>query len=219
VFYQSFARRETVITLLDTRAGSPPSAVEFLVRCKKFFNNDLLNREMEDWERWAAEVLESHLSYPIMMWYRSQHEHQSWLSTLTFMLDTCALLLTSSGCPQERSRVVFAMGRHTAVDLCQVVGIKPRKPQFDRLTPAKRAELQARLRECGLIWNDTPENVQQLNKLRGMYEPYVYALSEYLLLQLPHWLPKADWNDAWSTTPYDEPVKLADLSMTTNDRT
>lgn len=218
VFYQSFARRETVITMLDTRAGSPPSAAEFLVRYKKFFNNDLLNREMEDWERWAAEILESHLSFPIMMWYRSQHEHQSWLTTLTFMLDTCALLLTSSGCPQERPRVAFAMARHAAVDLCQVVGIKPHKLPFDRLSPAKLAELQATLCECGIIWSDTSENVEQLNKLRAMYEPYVYALSEYLLLQLPHWLPKPDWHDAWSTTPYDEPVKLSDLSVASNGR-
>jgi len=66
--------------------------------------------------------------------------------------------------------------------------------------------------------SDTPENVEQLNKFRAMYEPYVYALGEYLLLRLPQWLPRPDWHDAWSTTPYDEPVSLADLSVVTKSQ-
>ena len=95
VLYQAFSRREVTISMLDARAGSPPTAGEFLRRigeapcpaARRFVGRTLLT----DWERWAAEVLESHLSYPVLSYYRSQHDNQSWLATLTMILDTSSL--------------------------------------------------------------------------------------------------------------------------------
>src|SRR5258708_17451116 len=76
-FYQGFSRREVNISLLDARAGSPPTAVELIKR--HCLNGQPANLEQffADWERWSAELLESHLSYPMLRLFRSQHEHDS----------------------------------------------------------------------------------------------------------------------------------------------
>src|SRR5205823_5587411 len=77
VLYQAFSRREVSIALLDARAGSPPTAVELLRRHGRAQRLEALDRLLRDWEVWSAELLETHLSYPILAYYRSQHEHQS----------------------------------------------------------------------------------------------------------------------------------------------
>ena len=79
VIYQSFSRREVAISLLDARAGSPPTASELLWRYRWDTSGDALNDLLKEWERWAADVLESHLSYPALAYFRSQHYNQSWL--------------------------------------------------------------------------------------------------------------------------------------------
>src|SRR5947207_8101875 len=91
VIYQAFSRREASITLLDARAGSPPSAGELLRRHGQHIEE--FNRLLESWERWAAELMESHLSYPVLCYYRSQHNNQSWLTALTAVLDASALVM------------------------------------------------------------------------------------------------------------------------------
>ena len=93
VIYQSFSRREVGVSLLDSRAGSPPSAGELLRRHSHPHGLEMLQSLLADWERWSAELLESHLSYPVLAYYRSQHNNESWLSALTAILDTSALVM------------------------------------------------------------------------------------------------------------------------------
>src|SRR6202035_1505751 len=93
VLYQAFSRRELVISLFDARAGSPPDAGQFLLRMAQARNPTAIDPFLAELERWAAELLESHLSFPMLGFYRSQHDNQSWLATLTMILDSCALLL------------------------------------------------------------------------------------------------------------------------------
>src|SRR5438132_2102758 len=91
--YSSFSRREIEISLLDARAGSPPSATELLARFGNGPQQAVLDQIFKDWERWAAEVLESHLSYPALSFFRSQHNNQSWLGALITILDGSALVI------------------------------------------------------------------------------------------------------------------------------
>src|SRR5262249_42592636 len=77
VLYQAFSRRELSISLMDARAGSPPTA-EMLVRRQGVADPQRLEQQLAEWERWAAELMESHLSYPTLAYYRSQHQNQSW---------------------------------------------------------------------------------------------------------------------------------------------
>ena len=83
VIYNSFAAREIEISLLDARAGSPPSAGEFLGRLGCCPEQSVLDGILRDWERWCAELLSSHISYPALVFFRSQHNNQSWLGALT----------------------------------------------------------------------------------------------------------------------------------------
>src|SRR5262249_3869138 len=86
VLYQSFSRREAFIALLDARAGSPPSAGRMLLRTPPGSDGNGLREFLTEAERWAAEVLEGHLSFPVLGYYRSQHDNQSWLAALACVL-------------------------------------------------------------------------------------------------------------------------------------
>src|SRR5437899_10753645 len=184
VLYQSFSRREVNITLLDARAGSPPSAEELL---RGFgADHEELTVLLAEWERWAAEVLESHLSFPVLSYYRSQHDNQSWLAALTAILDTGALALASvQGIDPYRAQVCFAMARHVVVDLAQVFLVPPRQPDRDRLPEDRWRFLREELQAAGLNVREGADVDAKLAELRGMYEPFVTALSRHFLLPLP----------------------------------
>jgi hypothetical protein len=129
VLYQAFSRREGSIALLDARAGSPPTASELLRRHASDGGNEALVTLLAEWERWSAEMLESHISYPLLCYFRSQHDNQSWLSAVTAILDTCAVLLSIVDCSACRqARLTFALARHTVVDLLLVFGLEAAKP-------------------------------------------------------------------------------------------
>ena len=151
VLYQSFSRREVTISLLDARAGSPPSASELLLRLARARNPAALAPFLMEWERWAAEVLESQLSYPILSYYRSQHDNQSWLAALTTVLDACAVVIAGvEDVDPYQAQLTFAMARHAVVDLAMVFRLPPRPPDPPRLPPAQMERLRSLLGEAGV---------------------------------------------------------------------
>jgi Ion channel len=207
VLYQAFSRREISVALLDGRAGSPPTATE-LLRRHGYQGGELgLIQLFAEWERWAAEVLESHVSYPILCYYRSQHDNQNWLSALVAILDSCALLITMvEGEPLRQAQLTFAMARHTLIDLGQIFHVdashdlQPGVP--DRLPPAKFRQLcevlgEMHMRLCG---DDAAR--QRLNEIRALYEPHAFALCEYLRLSLPLWVAEPKQMDQGNTIPH-----------------
>lgn len=205
VLYQSFSRRESNITLLDARAGSPSSAAELLRRHSAAGNLDGLTPLLHEWERWSAELLESHLSYPVLCYFRSLHDNQSWLAALTTVLDTCALVMVGvDGASEWQARLTFAMARHAVVDIAQIFSTAPRT--LDCCSMRLPPEDWTRLREIFAANNVTlrggAESEQQLLKLRTLYEPYVVALSEYLLMPLPPWILPPDSIDNWKTSAW-----------------
>jgi hypothetical protein len=120
--YSSFSRREVEISLLDARAGSPPTAAELLARFGKTRDQAVLDEILREWERWSAELLESHLSYPPLSFFRSQHSNQSWLGALTTILDASSLIIAGiDDVRSDQAKLTFAMARHAVVDLAQVV--------------------------------------------------------------------------------------------------
>ena len=210
VIYQAFSRREMAISLLDARAGSPPTAGELLWRYRWDKSGDALGELLREWERWAADVLESHLSYPALAYFRSQHYNQSWLGALTTMLDASALVMVGleGGCV-EQARLTFAMARHAVVDLAQVFNTPPREPA-QRLPDAEFSRLQARLVEAGFTWRAAggATGASQLAELRRMYEPYVAALARHLAVTLPAWVRQAERPDNWQTSAWEGPKRL-----------
>jgi hypothetical protein len=199
VIYGAFSRREASISLLDARAGSPPTAGEMLRRHGQ--NIEEMDQLLRDWERWAADLLESHLSYPVLSYYRSQHNNQSWLTALTAVLDASALVMVGvDGASKRQARLTFAMARHAVVDLAQIFNTAPREPVPDRLPNDDLTRLRSSLAAAGVRLAIGPEADKTLSELRGMYEPYVSPLADFLLLALPRWDPKPDAFDNWQTS-------------------
>ncbi len=173
VIYQAFSVREIAISLLDARAGSPPSAGELLKRHGVDSDHEDLARLLAEWERWSAEVLESHLSYPVLAYFRSQHGNQSWLAALTTMLDTSALVMVGfDGLCMRQARLTFAIARHAVVDLAQVFSAQRPARIIERLDDTDFELLVAQLRIGGMELS-AADAAAQLTELRAMYEPYV----------------------------------------------
>jgi hypothetical protein len=203
VLYQAFSQREVNVSLLDARAGSPPSAGELLRRHVGEDFASALAQVLVEWERWSAELLESHLSYPLLAYYRSQHEQQSWLAGLTTILDVASLVMVGiEGAPTRPARLAFAMARHAAADLSHILGTRPQAADPGRLSAADLVQLRALLAEAGIPLREGPEADKMLAHLRQMYEPFVSALAERLLMPLPPWLPPAGATDIWKVTAW-----------------
>lgn len=204
VLYQAFSRREVNISLLDARAGSPSTAVELLRRHAQNHDTVDLVQFLREWERWAAELLESHLSYPSLAYFRSQHENQSWLAALTTVLDTCALVMVGiDDIPSHPARLTFAMARHAAVDLSQVLNAPPLPLAAPRLALDDLATVRSLLAEAGTPLRAGAMADKKLGELRDMYEPYVNALATHLLLPLPPWIPAEGAADDWKTSAWE----------------
>lgn len=225
VLYSAFSRREVSISLLDARAGSPPTAAELLRRHSYEGAEQSLAVLLIEWERWSAELLESHLSYGLLCYFRSQHSNQSWLSALTAILDTSSLLISGiRGTEARQAQLTFAMARHALVDLAQIFSLDPIRNAPDRLPPERYQKLhdaicQSEASVCG-------ENlsIERLRELRGLYEGYAEALSRYLYMPLPQWIADRSEKDNWMTVArmhartesanppaLDEPARPGDL--------
>src|SRR5215213_4349217 len=204
VLYQSFSRREVSISMLDARAGTPPTAAELLRRHAEAEHLEGVGELLKDWERWAADLMESHLSYPVLCYYRSQHDNQSWLASLVCVLDTCALVMVGvDGANAWQARLTFAMARHALVDISQIFGTRPVSFERERMTDEDLAHLRATLRDWGLSLRAGADADDRLRSLRRLYEPYANGLSCHLLIPLPPWLPEHARADNWQTSAYD----------------
>src|ERR1700680_1226066 len=211
--YSSFSRREIEISLLDARAGSPPSAAELLSRFGNCPQQAVLDQIFKDWERWAAEGLESHLYYPALSFFRSQHNNQSWLGALITILDGSALVIAGvDGLRNEQAKITFAMARHAMVDLAQVVTARytPRPP--DRLPLEELSRLRQSLAERGVKLRDGAEFEEKLTYLRSLYEPYAVAIALNLSITLPPWIHAEKQKDNWQAGPWDRAIQARSLA-------
>lgn len=203
ITYQTFSRREVTISLLDARSGSPPSAAQLLLRVARSGDCAVVDPLLAEWERWAAELLESHLSFPVLSYYRSQHNNQSWLAALTCILDTSAFLIAQvKEHNSYQAGLTFAMARHAVVDLALIFKTPPLAPEPDRLPAGQLQLLQKQLREAGMDIADGRMEDQQLADLRASYEPFVNALARRCLFALPPFVPEKAGPDNWQTSAW-----------------
>ncbi|MGA2755248.1 MAG: potassium channel family protein [Terracidiphilus sp.] len=205
VLYSAFSRREVSISLLDARAGSPPTAAELMRRHSCDGAAQSLSTLLVEWERWSAELLESHISYPQLCYFRSQHNSQSWLSALTAILDTSSLLIAGvRGLEARQAQLTFAMARHALVDLSQIFNLRPvpNAPDGDapdRLPPARCRELYDLLTAVGIQLCCDESSRERLRQMRALYEPYAETLSRFLIMPLPQWFALQPRKDNWQT--------------------
>lgn len=201
--YGAFSLRELNISLLDARAGSPPTAAELLRRHGGLANTDVLTQYLRDWEIWSAQLMESHLSYPVLCYFRSQHDNQSWLAAFTTVLDVSALIVAyGTGAPKWQARLTFAISRHAVVDLAEVLRVPPAHPANDRLPPEDLVKVRDLVIATGVAGKCTESDDQKLKELRNMYEPYLTGLSHRLLMPLPTWGVGGHFVENWKRSAW-----------------
>ena len=201
LIHQFFSRREVLVIRLDGRAGSPPTAAALL--CKHAGALDNIDAFLREWEVWGSELLEGHLSYPMLAYYRSQHDNQSWLAALAAVTDCCALILVgANGAKAFQARMTFGMMRQVAVELARSFHIRPSRYEgVDRLPPEDYRNLTAILANSGFTLRDEEDARISLQALRATYEPLLDGLARYLMLTLPDWIPRDNTQDHWTRGP------------------
>jgi hypothetical protein len=201
--YSAFSRREVAISRLSTRAGAPPSAGALLRRASERGGWAELDQYLRDAEGWAAEMMETHLTYPLLGYYRSQHVGQNWLSALTAIVDTSAILLAAldeSSPEAETAELTFAIGRHALSDLALQFAAG-RAGASRAFGDADAAELRALLEGGDLRLRPDDEWRARLDELRGRYDANAAALARELALRLPGWLPDEQLQAAKKAVP------------------
>jgi hypothetical protein len=184
--YNAFSRRETAVSQLATRGGSPPAAGTLLHRAAGREHWRDLERDLRAWEEWAAELMETHLSYPLLSFYRSQHVNQNWLAALTAMVDVAAFVKATA--PEgeiEAADVTFGIGRHALADLAHQFGLRP--IPVDRLSDVDFDDLFSIVERSASDHVDRETARSRLDELRSEYEPNAQTLASMLALELPPW--------------------------------
>ncbi|HYN70261.1 MAG TPA: hypothetical protein VEX41_08625, partial [Candidatus Eisenbacteria bacterium] len=116
--YGSYQRREVQVVTLQATAGGPPSAVKLL---ETYAELGLIGRLPElflTWRDWSAEVLDSHVAYPLLGFFRASHDNLSWISAQGTILDAASLVLTTiTGLPRGEAELAKRVGSHLVEDL------------------------------------------------------------------------------------------------------
>lgn len=197
VLYQSFAKREMAISLLDARAGSPPSAGGLLDSTP--FEADRVIQQLEKWEAWMAQLLENQISFPMLGYFRSQHSNQSWLTALVAIIDYATLVgLTSEGSLRLQADLTAAMGRHVLSDVVVIFGLEQsceQSPSARLHGPAE--QLRRALGQRPQIFEVKAFSVASLSERVAGYEPQAAALSSYFLMSFPAAVPDRVVRNDW----------------------
>ncbi|HEX3629416.1 MAG TPA: potassium channel family protein [Candidatus Dormibacteraeota bacterium] len=185
--YASFQRREIQIVTLDARAGAPPSGVSLLETIRKYGLEEELPRLFGEWERWAAEVLDSHLAYPILAYFRSSHDNESWVSALGAVLDASTLLLTTviDG-PRGPAKMMMGMGTHLVEDLSRFFRV-----DGDGDAGVERYEFEeARARLAGAGWAllGPDESWTAFSRLRSQYAGQLNSMAKWWAAPPTQWI-------------------------------
>jgi Ion channel len=187
LLFQAFQRREVAVVTLDALAGAPPSGVTLLERCKQFEMLEGLERTFEEWRGWSAEVLESHLAYPTLLYFRSSHDNEAWLNSFGAVMDAAALVITCvEGCPRGPAHLMVKVGGHLVEDLAW-----RGRYAADGLPWVEREDFDEavrRLQGAGYCVPDADRGWVEFTRLRGTYASPLIALARWLAIAPAPWI-------------------------------
>lgn len=184
--YGSYQRREVRVVMLQAAAGAPPSAVALLETYAQLGLVDRLPELFREWQRWAVEVLDSHVAYPLLGFFRSSHDNLSWISALGTVLDAASLTLTTiDGPPPGEAKLFKRVGTHLVEDIYNL-GFRAGQP-----TNLARADFDAacdRLEEAGYPLRPRDEAWHHFEAARATYAPRLEAMARYWATPATSWL-------------------------------
>lgn len=185
--YGSFQRREVAVVVLEAGAGAPPSGVTLL---ETYAFGGIVNdlpRVFADWQAWSAEVLDSHLAYPVLAYFRSSHDNDSWISSLGAVMDAATLVLTTiEDGPKGWAKLFRAVGGHCLEDLVYSFRL-PAEPEVG-VERAEFDEARRRLERAGFQLRDEQESWASFSRQRAEYAGRVNALARYWATPPAQWI-------------------------------
>jgi hypothetical protein len=186
--FGSFQNRETFVVSVAARAGSPPSGVNLLAIAGYSRTKEDLSALMIDAQRWAAAVMESHLAYPVLAFFRSSHDEQSWVGTLGTLLDAATLLMTTvDGVRDGQARIFYNVGRHAAHDLARYF----RTGDSEENVGIERAEFDhacERLAAAGYTMLERDDSWKRFAGLRAGYANRLNAIAAFFQIPPLQWI-------------------------------
>lgn len=195
--YGAFERREVLVLTLDARAGSPPSGVALLQSYAELDLLASLPQFFDGWENWSAQVLQSHIAYPILPFFRSNHEGESWVAAMGAVLDAATLLITTvrgdimgRDQPLGAARIMYRMGCHTVIDLSHYFGYRfdedPNAPPGVEKSEFRAARQQ--LAQAGFVLVDEETSWREFAAKRAVYAASLNELSKFLAAPPAQWI-------------------------------
>jgi hypothetical protein len=196
--FSSFQRRETAVVALDALAGAPPSGVQILEHCAADDMPEQLAATFDEWRLWTVDVLESHLSYPLLFYFRSSHDNEAWANSFGAVMDAAILVLSAvEGVPEGHARLMFKVGVHLVADMGQYF----RYGDGDDWPGVEREEWDEacdRLRRAGYRLREPEAAWQAFSRLRSSYATWLNETTKYM------GVPPAPWIGDRSYLPHRE---------------
>lgn len=195
--FNSFQRRETAVVALDALAGAPPSGVQLLETCAKDAMPDQLIATFDEWRLWTVDVIETHLSYPLLFYFRSSHDNEAWANSFGAVMDAATLVITTiDGGPVGHARLMHKVGAHFVADMRDhfryegeaVVGVE--RGEFD--------EACGRLERAGYQLHNLDRAWENFSELRSRYGAWLNRTTKGLDV------PPAPWIGDRSYLPHRE---------------
>jgi hypothetical protein len=185
--YGAFQRREVQVVTLDARAGAPASGVALLETYARLGLVDELPQLFALWEVWAAEVLDSHVAYPILGFFRSSHDNESWVGSVGAVLDAATLVVTTlEGIPRGHAEMMAAMGEHLVEDVGQSFGFQNEPGAGIALLEFEEA--RQRLAAAGYSLADADRAWRSFSARRSHYAARLNRLAELWVSPPSQWI-------------------------------
>ena len=184
--YGSYQRRERQVVALQAVAGAPPSAVTLLETYAQLGLVERIPALFIDWQLWAVEVLDSHVAYPLLGFFRSSHDNLSWISALGSVLDASSLVLTTiRDVPRGEAKLVKRLGTHLVED---IYNLGFRAGATSGLERSDFDAACARLEEAGYSLEARDAAWPAFEGARATYAPRLEAMARYWATPATSWL-------------------------------
>ncbi|HEY6469240.1 MAG TPA: hypothetical protein VI434_05690 [Candidatus Dormibacteraeota bacterium] len=196
--FSAFQRREAAVVALDAIAGAPASGLQLLETCAKDDLAPQLAVTFDEWRVWSVDVLETHLTYPLLFFFRSSHDNEAWANSFGAVMDAAVLVIsTIDGGPVGHARLLHKVGSHLVADMRHYYyrGVHGDLPGVERDEFVAACD---RLQRAGYRLRDTDEAWKEFSTLRGRYAPWLNEMTKGLAI------PPAPWIGDRSYLPHRE---------------
>ncbi|MBS2009966.1 MAG: hypothetical protein JST01_23150 [Cyanobacteria bacterium SZAS TMP-1] len=173
-------KRETMVNTLESRLGSSTTGLGLMLRYKELDLAHKLGESFNQWELWAAEVLESHRAFPLLSYFRSAKACVSWVTILGALLDASALTIAATaGEATGEARLFFELATKTVQSLASFLNLKVEEES--QITEEEYAQALTLLAAAGYKVRAQKDSFQHFAGLRMQYISHIRALSTHLV--------------------------------------